>query len=92
MQREFKKEVKIPYTVELIKTFFGWNRCKICGREFRREQGWLIKVLSQVTIYRGYGAIQPFTTIYVCCKCKPNIESATLYAKSLYKPRPPRKD
>ena len=48
-------------------SFFKWEQCVCCKKDFRREPGWVLK-------HKG-----AFSIFYVCKKCKPTYNEAYNY-------------
>jgi hypothetical protein len=60
-----------------LKTFFKWNKCEICGQEFRREQGWWFRTLNDMCHPNYWWPAE-----YVCGDCIKTEAELIKYLKS----------
>ncbi|CAG9714074.1 hypothetical protein [Clostridium neonatale] len=70
MQRE-----KITYPiVKKYRPFLFWEECRFCHKEFRKENGFVIKDIKKCRAINEY----PIYTSYCCSKCANSIEEVKL--------------
>jgi hypothetical protein len=79
-----KRSPKTPEIIPIY-TFFEWNLCMQCNKEFRREKGWK---KNTGTYYGGKGREK-----YICSGCAGTEEAAEAlfnkHAAKIVRPDPP---
>lgn len=58
------------------KTWFEWHECKLCGLEFRRENGWWIRSLNNICHPSSW-----LSPEYICGDCIKSEEDMITYLK-----------
>ena len=79
MKRE-DPTTKPEYYIKKIKTFFKWNKCDICGFEFRRELMWGFTIMCGLNWGRDY---------IICTNCCRTIDAVDKHRTKLINYRPP---
>jgi hypothetical protein len=83
MKRQPYKNPLKYYCYGKIKEWFKWNKCKICGQEFRREKGWWVRTLNDMCHPSFW-----YPPEYICKDCIKTDEEMIAYLKAEESKRP----